>query len=221
MKLIKIVDLARLKRPQVEAFFSEVEALIKGIYGAETCREAVPFLEASQAYELTLKGCSLDEAAQLQALDDAADEAWGALNDQMKASLRHPNMDKRAAAAAVYMVFAEFSDPTRLNYDEEYEVIRAQLDDLRKLPKKTLELALIDEHVDALQRCYDQFIEILKFAQDGSKRPSLCKKTRAAVQDAYGQFVETINVMARINNDEKYTRIIDGINGIIEKMKLK
>ena len=218
MHIIKAVDLTQLKNQRASQFFGEAEALIKSVYGTETCGEAVDFLEASQSFELALKGCSVDEAALLQEADDAADESWGALEMQIRASLRHPNPERRAAAASVYMIFAEFDNPTRLNYDEEYALIRTQLDALGKLSAETLKLALIDEHVTALEACYGKFVGVLSSAKDGSKRPSLCKKMREKAREAFEQFAETLNVMVRISKDERYVRLVDGINEIIDKL---
>ena len=217
MRIIQSIDLTKMKSRQLINFFDGIANLIKEIYGTETCDIAVEFLHASTSYELTVKGCSAEESESLQQADDAADDAWGALNDQIRASLRHPNPDKRNAAVAVFMVFAEFSNPTRLSYNEEYALIRKQLDELEKLPRETLKLALIDEHIDALEKCYADFQKTLEFVQDGSKRPGLCKKAKADAIKAYEQFAETLNVLLRIDSDARYGRVADGLNALIEK----
>lgn len=218
MRKIQNVDLSSLKNAETCAYFNQVEDLIKAIYGTEICREAASFLEASQAFELTLQGCSRDEAVSLQAVDEAADEAWCALSVQLSASLRHPNMEKKKAAAAIFEVFSKFSDPTRLNYDEEYELIREQIEALRKFSPEMLKNALIDEHLDALEACRAQFMDALTSAKDGFKRPALNKKAREAAREAYRQFVETMNVMVRISTDPRYAAVVDGINELVKKL---
>ncbi len=217
MHIIQSIDLTKLKSRQLISFFNSIASLIKDIYGTETCDIAVDFLHAATAYELTVNGCSAEESESLQQADDAADDAWGALNDQLRASLRHPNPEKRNAAAAVYMVFAEFSNPTRLSYNEEYALIRKQLDELEKISRETLKLALIDEHVDALERCYADFQKTIAFVQDGSKRPNLCKKAKEDAIKEYAQLTETLNVLVRINSDTRYSRIVEGLNELIKK----
>lgn len=219
MRILQSIDLSEMKSRQLIKFFNGIAEEIKAVYGTETCDIAVDFLHAAMSYELTVNGCSAEESESLQQADDAADDAWGALNDQIRASLRHPNPVKRNAAASVFMIFAEFSNPTRLNYTEEYAVIRKQLDELKKLPRETLKLALIDEHIDALEKCYADFQKTIDFVQDGSKRPNLCKQAKAEAFKSYSQFAETLNVLVRINSDERYARIVDAINGLIEKSK--
>lgn len=219
MRKIQIIDLSSFKNAQICAYFNDVENLVKAVYGTETCSEAVDFLEASQALELTLEGCSRDEAVILQNVDEAADEAWSALDVQIRASLRHPNPEKKAAAKTIFEVFSGFSDPTRLNYDEEYEQIRVQIDALRKFPVKMLKAALIDEHVDALEACHAQFIEALESVKDGSKRPKLNKEACEKAREAYRQFIETVNVMVRISTEPRYASFVDGMNELIDKLK--
>ncbi|MBQ9818639.1 MAG: hypothetical protein IJM59_14395 [Proteobacteria bacterium] len=221
MLSVKSFETTRLQNKTLCRFFEQIEELIKQIYGTETCPIAIEFLEASQAYELAFKGCGETQASALQNADDQVDEIWGAMNDQIRASLRHPNPQKRAAAAAVFMVFGEFSNPTRLNYDEEYTLIREQIDALRKLPPHTLEQAYIHEHVDALEACYNHFVSLLTSIKSDSSAKKSCKREREAARDAFRAFSETINVMNRIGTDERIIRLTNGLNEIIDKMTSK
>lgn len=216
MLSVKTYEMDRLRNTTVHKFFSRVEELIKSIYGTETCDLAVNFLEASQAFELALKGCDETDAAALEEADDQADDAWGSLQAQIMASLRHPNPEKKAAAASVYMIFAEFSNPTRLNYDEEYELIQNQVQALRTLPKKTLDLAYVTEYIDALEKCRTDFLELLsRSSGDESRRSARIKKARKEAMTAYQQFTETLNVMLRIRSDGEYVRLAEGLNALI------
>lgn len=219
MPVSKSYDFTKARNKTLITFFARVENIIKDIYGTQTCDIALTFLEASQAFELAYYGCTQETAHLLQAADEAADEAWGALNDQIRASLRHPKPEKRAAAAAAYMRFAEFDNPTRLNYDEEYEVIQKILDALHELPQDTLELAYISEHLDALQACHDDFIS--KMAQRASspqnKNSNACKQLRETALTAFNQFVEALNTMERISSDTHYLDLIQALNRLIEK----
>lgn len=219
MPISQSYDFSKARNKTLITFFAHVENVIKDVYGTQTCDIALNFLEASQAFELAYYGCTQETAHLLQTADEAADEAWGALNDQLRASLRHPNAEKRAAAAAAYMRFAEFDNPTKLNYDEEYEVIQKILDSMHALPQKTLELAYVSEHLDALQACHDDFLDKMKTRSKNSdsKKSSACKPLRDNTITAFNQFVEALNTMERISTDAHFKDLITGIDALITK----
>lgn len=219
MPVSQTYDFSKPRNKTLITFFAHVENIIKEAYGTQTCDIAINFLEASQAFELAYYGCTQETAHDLQTADEAADEAWGALNDQLRASLRHPKPEKRAAAAAAYMCFAEFDNPTKLNYDEEYEVIQKILDSMHKLPQATLDLAYVSEHLDALQATHDDFLAQMahRSSNPQPRNNALCKQMRENAISAFNQFVESLNVMERISTDPHFNEIITNLNALITK----
>lgn len=151
------VDYTHFRREEQHSFHDRVMQIVLNTCGR--CGKAYDRFEAAaKSFDALLVGKALAPSLSLEALDRVADDAWRSMALQLGASLVHPRQDVRDAAAKVDAVFSKTPNPTRLGFDEEYGAMRTLLSQLASLDPNSLKAALVDEHVQALQKAVEDFV---------------------------------------------------------------
>lgn len=168
------------------------------------CGKAYDRFEAAAIeFNKRLTDKALAPSLSLVELDDIADSAWSSLNLMLRAGIVHPRQSVREAAAKVNDIFSKTANPTMLNYDEEYGVLRTLLSQLATLDAEIIKAALVDEHICALQKAVEDFL-----TASASKVDALSKKQTGLIKAAATECFKAWQDLA------KYLELMDSLDSL-------
>ena len=169
---------SHLRREEQHSFNDRVLQILLNSCGQ--CGKTYERFEAAAiAFDKLIADQAMHPSLSLAELDATADNAWTAMNLQIKASLMHPRKAVRDAAIHVNEIFSKTPNPTSLNYDQEYGALRTLLTQMATLPDETVKAALVDEHLRALSDAVEVFT-----AASAEKVDALSKKQTGALKEA-------------------------------------
>ena len=206
------VNYAALRREEQHSFNQRIMRILDTTCGA--CGK--PYEEFKAATELLaslMHEKGFVTSLSLEEYDRKADEAWRGLSDQISASLRHPKDAVREAAQTVYHVFSKTSNPTNLNYDQEYGALSILLSQLNALDKSILESARVDEYVDYLDQCVAEFIEASKKTIDAKSKQQI-----GAIKDASLNCYKLWQNLAKYLEAMALADALPGVNDAIDQL---
>ena len=119
--------------------------------------EAQPMIAAYktpvEAFDAALKQSAKNSyTASVEMADQAVDQTWSDMWTMTKAMVRHPNLERRKASAAVYDLMQKYGNVTSLSYKEEYGRLKNLSQDLEALGTEQLGLAYVDEWFEELKK---------------------------------------------------------------------
>lgn len=191
-----------LRREEQHSFHDRVLQIVLNTCGK--CGKAYDRFEAAAIeFNKRLTDKALAPSLSLVELDDIADSAWSSLNLMLRAGIVHPRQSVREAAAKVNDIFSKTANPTMLNYDEEYGVLRTLLSQLATLDAEIIKVALVDEHICALQKAVEDFL-----TASASKVDALSKKQTGLIKAAATECFKAWQDLA------KYLELMDSLDSL-------
>lgn len=208
-ELFSLIDLlataaeAMLKTPEAKAPTAEL-------------RTAATYLDTA------LKQSDINKyTATVEMADQAVDEAWSGIWALTKALLKHPNLERRGAAAEVYDIMYKYGNVTNLSYKEEYGRLKNLAADLDGLGAAKLTLAFIDEWFAELKKRIDTFraADESRMAEEDARQVGLSKEARLKAEDAIRLFLKKIEALVLINGEAGYTEFVTRANTLFSETK--
>ena len=175
-----------------------------------------------EAFDAALKQSAKNSyTASVVMADEAVDQAWSDMWGLTKAMVRHPNLERRKASAAVYDLMQKYGNVTNLSYKEEYGRLKNLSQDLEALGTEQLGLAYVDEWFEELKKRIATYetAEAGRLAEEDARQVGVVKATRQATEDALRLLLRQIEALVLINGEAGYTEFIARVNTLFSEMK--
>lgn len=218
-KIIRL-DFPHLRREEQHSFHDRVLQIVLNTCGK--CGKAYDRFEAAAiTFDKLLTDKALAPSLSLVELDNIADSAWSSLNLQIRASLVHPRQTVRDAAEKINDIFSKTSNPTMLNYDEEYGALRTLLSQLATIDVETLKAALVDEHIQALQTAVENFVTASASRVDAlsKKQTGMLKAAATECYKAWQDLAKYLELMDSLDSLPGASDAIDQLNALNSTIK--
>lgn len=149
--------------------------------------------------------------------DQAVDEMWSAIWTLLKAMVKHPNLNRRKAAASLYDLFRKYGNVTMMGNAEEYAQLHNLTQEIEALGSETIELAHFEEWFQEFKERIATYksVEASRTAEEGSRQIGIVKQTRTAAEEALRVFLRKVEALVLINGEEGYTDFINSVNALI------
>lgn len=204
------IHVLSLRKEEIQTFNSRVLGILNETCGA--CgKPYADFKAAAELYERILHDKGFSASLSLEEYDRRADEAWRGLDMQIAASVRHPREEVRKAAEQVKAVWEKTPNPTQLNYDQEYGALTILLSQLNAIERSVLIIARVDEYVDYLGVCVNEFILASKRAMD-VRANQQAGTLKDAAQNCYKTWQNLAKYIEAMANAEALPRADEAIS---------
>ena len=180
------------------------------------------FVAAFEKFDEALKDSEkLASSALVTKADDARDYAWRGVSNYLKAMTMHPDADVAAAAVEGEELVDKYGDPTNLSYTAESGTLHNFLQDLEAIPSEKRTLLGIDPWTARLRKENDAFLLAIqqKAEEKDAREVGVVKEARQEADEAYRAMVDTINVVANLEEGTTYDAFIGAVNQHIETQK--
>ena len=196
--------LCNTRRAHVNEFFTLAQQILQAAKEMLAETEAQPriatYESAVTAFDEALKQSTKNSyTASVELADEAVDETWSALWGMTKVMVKHPNLDRRAAAALVYDIMYKYGNVTKLSYKEEYGRLHNLTQDLDNLGEEKLKLAYVDEWFARLV--------------------GAVKAAREATENALRQFLRQVEALILLNGESDYQAFVARANTLFSEMR--
>lgn len=223
----KIFISCNFQRVHVNEFFTLANQVLQAAETMLTGKtEAQPMIAAYktsvEAFDAALKQSAKNSyTASVEMADEAVDQAWSDMWAMTKAMLRHPNLERRKASAAVYDLMQKYGNVTNLSYKEEYGRLKNLSQDLEALGTEQLGLAYVDEWFEELKKRIATYetAEEGRLAEEDARQVGAVKAARQATEDALRLLLRQIEALVLINGEAGYTEFIARVNTLFSEMK--
>ena len=207
--IIVRVQMMALRKDEIHSFNSRVLGILNETCGA--CGKPYSdFKAAAEQYERILHDKGFSESLSLEEYDRRADEAWRGLDMQLSASVRHPREEVRKAAEQVKAIWDKTPNPTNLNYDQEYGALSILLSQVNAIERSVLIIARVDEYVDYLGVCVNEFILASKRVMD-LRANQQAGTLKEAAQNCYKTWQNLAKYIEAMANAEALPRAEEAI----------
>lgn len=169
---INRINYKALRRDEQHSFNNRVLHILDTTCGA--CGKPYSeFKTAAEQFGGILHERGFVTSFSLDEYDRKADDAWRGLDAQIEASRKHPREEVKKAAQVVNDVFSKTANPTNLNYDQEYGALSVLLSQLNAIDRSVLVAARVDEYVDYLGKCVNDFMEASQKSIDAKSKQQI------------------------------------------------
>ena len=199
-----------------------VQSVAAGTFKAGVDAKVAAFVAAFEKFDEALKDSEkLASSALVTKADDARDYAWRGVSNYLKAMTMHPDADVAAAAVEGEEVVDKYGDPTNLSYTAESGTLHNFLQDLEAIPSEKRTLLGIDPWTARLRKENDAFLLAIqqKAEEKDAREVGVVKEARQEADEAYRAMVDTINVVANLEEGTTYDAFIGAVNQHIETQK--
>lgn len=200
----------------------EVQSVAAGTFKAGVDAKVAAFVAAFGKFDEALKDSEkLASSALVTKADDARDYAWRGVSNYLKAMTMHPDADVAAAAVEGEELVDKYGDPTNLSYTAESGTLHNFLQDLEAIPSEKRTLLGIDPWTARLRKENDAFLLAIqqKAEEKDAREVGVVKEARQEADEAYRAMVDTINVVANLEEGTTYDAFIGAVNQHIETQK--
>lgn len=199
-----------------------VQSVAAGTFKAGVDAKVAAFVAAFEKFDEALKDSEkLASSALVTKADDARDYAWRGVSNYLRAMTMHPDADVAAAAVEGEEVVDKYGDPTNLSYTAESGTLHNFLQDLEAIPSEKRTLLGIDPWTARLRKENDAFLLAIqqKAEEKDAREVGVVKEARQEADEAYRAMVDTINVVANLEEGTTYDAFIGAVNQHIETQK--
>lgn len=199
-----------------------VQSVAAGTFKAGVDAKVAAFVAAFEKFDEALKDSEkLASSALVTKADDARDYAWRGVSNYLRAMTMHPDADVAAAAVEGEEVVDKYGDPTNLSYTAESGTLHNFLQDLEAIPSEKRTLLGIDPWTARLRKENDAFLLAIqqKAEEKDAREVGIVKEARQEADEAYRAMVDTINVVANLEEGTTYDAFIGAVNQHIETQK--
>ena len=218
--------LCNTRRAHVNEFFTLAQQILQAAKEMLAETEAQPriatYESAVTAFDESLKQSTKNSyTASVELADEAVDETWSALWGVTKIMVKHPNLDRRAAAALVYDIMYKYGNVTKLSYKEEYGRLHNLTQDLDNLGEEKLKLAYVDEWFAELKKRIATYktAEEGRLAEEDARLVGAVKAAREATENALRQFLRQVEALILLNGESDYQAFVARANTLFSEMK--
>ena len=200
----------------------EVQSVAAGTFKAGVDAKVAAFVAAFEKFDEALKDSEkLASSALVTKADDARDYAWRGVSNYLRAMTMHPDADVAAAAVEGEELVDKYGDPTNLSYTAESGTLHNFLQDLEAIPSEKRTLLGIDPWTARLRKENDAFLLAIqqKAEEKDAREVGVVKEARQEADEAYRAMVDTINVVANLEEGTTYDAFIGAVNQHIETQK--
>lgn len=217
MKKVTPYDPSILRRENVLRFFGKIIEASHAVYGETLPSFMQSFVNAYTSWQETAADREIRQA--ILCADEAADNAWKGLHLYLRALAYHPQKSKVTASRVLFAVLEDDPDPTDLPYDEEYAILGRELEAFHSIPVSTRKRACAEIWIDQLQNAYDTFMTAYHKGLENHTSDALnvIKSCRHALNRAWNNLSEQINVLYHLHHDSQIDQLIDQYNTIINE----
>lgn len=199
-----------------------VQSVAAGTFKAGVDAKVAAFVAAFEKFDEALKDSEkLASSALVTKADDARDYAWRGVSNYLRAMTMHPDADVAAAAVEGEELVDKYGDPTNLSYTAESGTLHNFLQDLEAIPSEKRTLLGIDPWTARLRKENDAFLLAIqqKAEEKDAREVGVVKEARQEADEAYRAMVDTINVVANLEEGTTYDAFIGAVNQHIETQK--
>ena len=199
-----------------------VQSVAAGTFKAGVDAKVAAFVAAFEKFDEALKDSEkLASSALVTKADDARDYAWRGVSNYLKAMTMHPDADVAAAAVEGEELVDKYGDPTNLSYTAESGTLHNFLQYLEAIPSEKRTLLGIDPWTARLRKENDAFLLAIqqKAEEKDAREVGVVKEARQEADEAYRAMVDTINVVANLEEGTTYDAFIGAVNQHIETQK--
>jgi hypothetical protein len=195
--------------------------------GAELLKIKPQFQAYQQLYERedeALKKIVKSEfTAKIHDADKARDDIWIGMEEMVIAAHRHFSPDVRDAAARLKIVFDTYGNVASKSLDEETSAIHNILQELQGKYAPDTALVGISQWAAELKARNDAFEALVKERDsEGAARTSIVvKDARKAVDAAFRQICDIINVYMLLEGDANYETFARTLNEVLGRYRKK
>lgn len=218
--------LCNTRRAHVNEFFTLAQQILQAAKEMLAETEAQPriatYESAVTAFDESLKQSTKNSyTASVELADEAVDETWSALWGMTKIMVKHPNLDRRAAAALVYDIMYKYGNVTKLSYKEEYGRLHNLTQDLDNLGEEKLKLAYVDEWFAELKKRIATYktAEEGRLAEEDARLVGAVKAAREATENALRQFLRQVEALILLNGESDYQAFVARANTLFSEMR--
>ena len=211
--------LCNTRRAHVNEFFTLAQQILQAAKEMLAETEAQPriatYESAVTAFDEALKQSTKNSyTASVELADEAVDETWSALWGMTKVMVKHPNLDRRAAAALVYDIMYKYGNVTKLSYKEEYGRLHNLTQDLDNLGEEKLKLAYVDEWFAELKKRIATYetAEEGRLGEEDARLVGAVKAAREATENALRQFLRQVEALILLNGESDYQAFVARAN---------
>lgn len=199
-----------------------VQSVAAGTFKAGVDAKVAAFVAAFEKFDEALKDSEkLASSALVTKADDARDYAWRGVSNYLRAMTMHPDADVAAAAVEGEELVDKYGDPTNLSYTAESGTLHNFLQDLEAIPSEKRTLLGIDPWTARLRKENDAFLLAIqqKAEEKDAREVGVVKEARQEADEAYRAMIDTINVVANLEEGTTYDAFIGAVNQHIETQK--
>ena len=218
--------LCNTRRAHVNEFFTLAQQILQAAKEMLAETEAQPriatYESAVTAFDGALKQSTKNSyTASVELADEAVDETWSALWGMTKIMVKHPNLDRRAAAALVYDIMYKYGNVTKLSYKEEYGRLHNLTQDLDNLGEEKLKLAYVDEWFAELKKRIATYetAEEGRLGEEDARLVGAVKAAREATENALRQFLRQVEALILLNGESDYQAFVARANTLFSEMR--
>ena len=235
MKKIASLNLRRLHVMESFGFLKNVERKADEIVsdgglpdvqsadsGTDKFKTAVEtFKSAVNNFDDALKdSVSVPSASTASEADAKRDTSWRNANAYLKAMCNNPQEEVATIAAEAKALFDKYGDVTSLSQTEESGALHNLFQDIELLGSDKIDKIGFSVWFEDLKTKEDTFIEAQqqRTEEKAARRVGIVGQTREEAEDAYRDFVGTVNALAQLGNSD-YDAFIDHVNELINEQK--
>jgi hypothetical protein len=223
---IENIRIAHLRNDEHFQLQNEFRDLVAA-HGAEVLKIKPQFQAYQQLYERedeALKKIVKSEfTAKIHDADKARDDIWIGMEEMVAAAHRHFSPDVRDAAARLKIVFDTYGNVASKSLDEETSAIQNILQELQGKYAPDMALVGISQWAAELKARNNAFEALVKErdAEGAARTNIVLKDARKAVDAAFKQICDIINVYMVLEGEANYETFVRTLNEVIGRYKRK
>lgn len=222
MKAIKPLKISRLQTNEDFGFQSRVCGLTELLTAERDLPVTAAYRSAVGELQRALLANPVNpfNKATIEA-EKRLDAAWGGLNGQAKACLRHPNAERRAVAKEACAVIGRYGNVTYLPVGEKQECVRRILEALGAMGRERLALAFLDEWLDELSLRLTDYtaLSVRRTKAETDIEVGIVRRARIAADEAFRRLCLHVNAFALACDEAAYADFIDRLNTMIDDLR--
>ena len=159
---------------------------------------------------------------QIKDEDSIRDGLCRAITTITKAYLKHRLPATREAARKLKIVLDNYSNVTRISYDEQTAAVGVLLRSLKEDHQDEVEMLRLNDFVEELERVnllIDDLIN-LRMDEEAAKTKDVMKKLRPEADAVYYEIRRYIDAAVIFEGEAKYKAFIDKMNVLIDRYRL-
>lgn len=156
----------------------------------------------------------------VEAADNKVDFLYTGFTMYIRSLTYHPSEQTSTGAKMVEAILDKYGTITKLAYDQEYGALHNSMQELTAVAAETQTLLAMPAWLEAITLAEAQFqtLRSMQTSERGLYQVGLLKEARAAADEAYKKFVNSINAFAVAFGEENYAAFIREVNVMVDNL---